>query len=270
MPSPTAPTHLLIDAHIHLHDCFDLARFLDAARNNFQQQGRQLGLSANTVGILLLTEVQGTQAFASLVTQQQQLNQQLSDWEISATEEATSLRLTHTSGQTILIMAGRQVVTQEGIEVLTLITEVTVEDGLSLNETLEKAIAADSLPVLPWGVGKWIGKRGHLVKACLETMTETVFAGDNGGRPIFWPLPNFCKQHRQLPGTDPLPLAYEVDRPGSFGLVTQAPPDWAESWARPGERLKQLLRSPQLEMQTYGRSQSPWRFLKNQSLLRLN
>ncbi|MEM9087223.1 MAG: class I SAM-dependent methyltransferase [Cyanobacteria bacterium P01_F01_bin.53] len=261
------PTHLLVDAHVHLHDCFEVAKFLEAARSNFEQQSQKLGLS-QPVGILLLTECSGVEAFDNLVASQSQLQQQLTDWDISTTEEATSLRFTHRSGQTLLIMAGRQVVTEEGIEVLTLITEETVTDGLSLEKTVQEAITANSLPVLPWGVGKWIGKRGELVEARLGAMPEKVFAGDNGGRPGFWPLPGFCQEHRQLPGTDPLPLEYEVERPGSFGFSIQVPSDWNNH--KPGESLKQLLQSDTAELQTYGRSQSPFRFVKNQSLLRLN
>jgi ubiquinone/menaquinone biosynthesis C-methylase UbiE len=279
MISPSMPTHLLIDAHVHLHDCFDLTQFLAAAKHNFQQQSHQLGLAQSAVGILLLAEVRGAQAFSKLVSQQKQLNQQLAEWEISPTDEAMSLRFTHNSeGQTLLIMAGRQVVTKEGIEVLTLITPDTVEDGLSLEETLADAIALNALPVLPWGVGKWLGKRGKLVQSKLEqppkssseAPCETLFAGDNGGRPGFWPLPAFCQQRRQLPGTDPLPLDYEVQRPGSFGFAIAAPADWANNWATPGARLKQLLASAEVTIQPYGRSPSPLQFFKNQSLLRLN
>ena len=264
MTSLPNPTYLLVDAHVHLHDCFDLSQFLDAASANFQQQSDRLGLDQPAIGILLLAEVKGVNAFTQLVEQQQQLNQQLSSWKITPTHEAISLRLTHTSGQTLLIMAGRQVVTEEGIEVLALMTEGMLEDGFSLEKTLAEAIAANSLPVLPWGVGKWLGKRGKLVASGLAASPDTLFAGDNGGRPGFWPLPSFCK--RQLPGTDPLPLSYEVERPGSFGFVTQAVLDRD----RPGECLKQVLSRPQPDIQTYGRAQSPWRFLKNQSLLRLS
>lgn len=264
MTLPPNSTYLLVDAHVHLHDCFDLSQFLDAASANFQRQSDRLGLDQPAIGILLLAEVKGVNAFAQLVEQQQQLNQQLSGWEISSTHEAISLRLTHTSGQTLLIMAGRQVVTQEGIEVLALMTDGMLADGLSLEKTLIEAIAANGLPVLPWGVGKWLGKRGKLVQAGLASDPDTLFAGDNGGRPSFWPLPGFCK--RQLPGTDPLPLSYEVERPGSFGFLTQA----CLNWDTPGECLKQVLSCPQPDIQPYGRAQSPWRFLKNQSLLRLS
>jgi 2-polyprenyl-3-methyl-5-hydroxy-6-metoxy-1,4-benzoquinol methylase len=293
MTSTLATPHLLVDAHIHLHDCFDLGKFFTAARNNFQQQSRQLGLESTAEGVLLLAEVRGMHAFERLKQTRSQLNEQLRDWTIEPTSEAMSLRVTHTDGQSLLLVSGRQVVTQEGIEVLTLMTPATVEDGLSLEETLNAAIAADSLTVLPWGVGKWLGKRGQLVRDRLEASlpgslqanpqanpgntdpATPLFAGDNGGRPSFWPLPSFCQQRPQLPGSDPLPLAGEVQRPGSFGFVVAAPADWREHAATPGQRLKAWLQSAWLQndqtlLQPYGRSPSPWQFLKNQSLLRIN
>lgn len=256
---------LLVDAHVHLHACFDLTQFLQSALTNFQHQSDKLGLSQPVAAALLLAEVSGVNAFADLVSRCKQ-GQQPADWEICSTAEAATLWLKHASGHTLLIAAGRQAVTQEGIEVLALITAAAIEDRLSLKDTLAAVTAAGGLPVLPWGVGKWLGKRGQLVAAQLQATDAPLFAGDNGGRPSFWPLPDYCQQRLQLPGTDPLPLAYEVKRAGSFGFVTQGHLD--EN--RPGESLKQILLGPQPVVQTYGQSQSPWHFLKNQSLLRLS
>ena len=190
---------------------------------------------------LLLTEIQGVHAFADLARNRSQLNQQLKNWEILATQEDCSLRFVHSSGQVILVMAGRQVVTQEKIELLTLVTDKVVPDGLSLQKSIESAIAADSIIVLPWGVGKWVGKRGQIVQDYLAQQSNLFFVGDNGNRPGFWPLPSFTQQHRTLPGTDPLALAAEVNRPGSYGFAVEAPADWKQNTERPGEALKQLF-----------------------------
>jgi hypothetical protein len=264
MTSQPDQTHLIVDAHVHLHSCFDLAQFLDAALHNFQQQAQRQKLTQPWVGALLLAEVSGVHAFADLASQQR--SDELTDWEICPTSEANSLRLNHVSGQSLLMTAGRQAVTQEGIEVLALITTADIEDGLGLAETLNKAEKADALPVLPWGVGKWLGTRGKLVRSQLKSASPVPFVGDNGGRPSFWPLPDFCQQRPHLPGSDPLPLAYEAKRAGSFGLITEG----SFNWDRPGESLKQILRSPQASIKAYGRLQSPWRFVQNQSLLRLS
>ncbi len=260
-----AQTHLLVDAHVHLHDCFDLAQFLNAALTNFQRQSQQLKLAPPIIGALLLAEVSGVNAFAELKANLQSLNSQMSDWEICATEEDCSLWVKHSDGHAMLIAAGRQAVTQEGIEVLALMTAAVVRDRLTLSDTLEQVIAAGGLPVLPWGVGKWIGKRGGLVKQQLETANAPLFAGDNGGRPGFWPLPDYFQQRLQLPGTDPLPLPYEVSRAGSYGFLTRGDIDWAH----PCKSLKQILLAEKPTIQAYGRSLSPLKFIQSQTLIRL-
>lgn len=256
---------LLVDAHVHLQPCFDLDQFLTAALTNFQQQSQQFRLNQPMTGALLLAEISGVNAFADLLSQQDRLNQQLLDWEICPTSEAHSLWFKHTTGHSLMITAGCQVVTQEGIEVLALITEAAIEDQLSLTETLDQVVAAKAVPVLPWGVGKWLGSRGKLVKEQLQTAQFPLFAGDNGGRPRFWPLPDYAVQGIQLPGSDPLPLPNEVYRAGSFGFLIEGYIDWAQ----PGESLKQILLEPQPMVRAYGRSLSFLKFIQNQSLIRL-
>ena len=221
MSSQAKHTTLLVDGHVHIHDCFDLSQFLAATYKNFSKQAKTLG--SPSVWAILLTEIQGVNAFSNLVNQQDQLNQQLQDWTIESTDENTSLRLKHTSGQLLLILAGRQIVTQEKIEVLALLTDTTIPDGLPLPDTLAKVTESHALPVLPWGVGKWIGSRGTLVEQQFKAANFPLFIGDNGGSPSFWPLPKFCQQQPQLPGTDPLPLTHETHRAGSFGFSPQGP-----------------------------------------------
>lgn len=265
MPSPTEPTALLIDAHVHLHDCFTLQSFLDAVYKNFGQQNKQLNQSA--LWILLLSEVSGVNAFTDLAQQKENLNAQLSGWQIEPTREPTSLRLVHQSGQVLYIMSGRQIVTQEKIEVLALITKTTVDDGLPLTETLNKVNETEALTVLPWGAGKWIGSRGEQVQQQIEAAKVPLFIGDNGNRPSVWPLPDFCRQQPRLPGTDPLPMAHEAKRVGSFGLTIQSANLDSD---RPGESLKQLLRQPKQTLTPYGNLQSPLAFIRNQVQLRLS
>jgi len=262
----TQHTTLLVDGHVHLHQCFDLSDFLASALDNFCAQGQQVEVPLPITGALLLAEVSGVNAFADLVKQQNTLNQQLSEWEICSTQENFSVWAKHTDGHSILLTAGRQVVTAEGIEVLALITDATIEEGRSLPETLTAVEQAQGLPVLPWGVGKWMGKRGKLVQAELQSAQyDHLFAGDNGGRPGFWTLPNFFQQRPQIPGSDPLPLSGEASRAGSFGFVTKGKLDYN----KPGESLKHILRQTQPFIQPYGKSLSPFAFIKVQSLLRM-
>jgi len=253
----------LVDAHVHLHDCFELVPFLDAAIANFKAQSHQQGVTQPITGALLLSEVSGVNAFAERV--KARANTSMSPWNICPTQEDYSCWAKHTDGHSVLIAAGRQVVTQEGIEVLALITEKSIPDGLSIADTIKQIVAAGGLPVLPWGVGKWIGKRGKLVAHQLRTSEARLFAGDNGGRPDFWSLPAYFQQRAQLPGTDPLPLPEEVSRAGSYGFFTQG----ILEEERPGQSLKQILQDPDAAIEPYGRSQSLAKFIKNQALIRM-
>ena len=266
--SLSSETCCLVDAHVHLHPCFDVAKCLNAARLNFQHHANRLKIASPFLGILMLTEISGIHAFSDLADRD---DRAIGDWTIAKTKESVSLKLTHVSGDVLLLVAGRQVVTKEKVEVLTLVTDSEIEDGLSLVETLDRAIAQGSIPVLPWGAGKWIGDRGRLVQTALRT--AQVFAGDNGGRPGLWPLPKFARMRAfagetslvPLPGSDSLPLSSDIERAGSFGFVVQGVLDDA----KPGESLKNLLRNANTTIEPYGRSLSPWTFIKNQTLLRL-
>jgi hypothetical protein len=47
---------ILIDAHVHIYDCFDLEKFFDSAYANFKSAAEQLGHTNDFTGILLLAE----------------------------------------------------------------------------------------------------------------------------------------------------------------------------------------------------------------------
>ena len=56
---------LLIDAHVHVHDCFDLDSFFEQAHRNFQQAAQEHGW-APPMGVLMLTESEGVDWFGRL------------------------------------------------------------------------------------------------------------------------------------------------------------------------------------------------------------
>ena len=56
--------------------------------------------------------------------------------------------------------------------------------------TLSEAIASNGLAIVPWGFGKWVGKRGKALRRALESVdSRQFFLGDNSGRPKFSPTP---------------------------------------------------------------------------------
>ena len=256
---------ILADAHVHIYDCFDVEQLLDSALINFQNTVQKQDSHKNFLGILLLTESSGDnyfQEFSSTKNQQK--------WSFQTTQESISLIASNENNQKLILIAGRQIVTVEKLEVSALFTNQTIEDGLSLKATIKAIIAAEGIPVLPWGFGKWIGKRGKLISELLVNNKFPILClGDNGGRPWFWRKPAYftqAKQHnlRILPGTDPLPIADQFYRPGSFGFMIKA----NLSKEEPGKELKQMLLDPTTILQNYGNLESSWQFLRNQIALR--
>src|SRR4029077_15635911 len=148
---------VLADAHVHFHRGFGRDAFLDGALCNFRRGAADLGLAGPLTCCLLLTESAGVCFFR--MSQEEGGD---GHWSFAPTAEPESLIVRRGDDRLILI-AGRQVVTREGLEALALATAEDFPDGLPLDETLDRIRAAGALPVLPWGFGKWWSSRGSRV-----------------------------------------------------------------------------------------------------------
>lgn len=153
------------------------------------------------------------------------LESEAPDWTVESTDEDDSLLVTSRDGARLLLIAGRQVVTSERLEVLALATAEEYEDGLPLREAAAMVASSGAVPVLPWGFGKWTGRRGRAVRNLLSSPAAShLFLGDNGGRPGLMWEPRMFRFARDrgvpvLPGSDPLPIPAEVRKPGRYGFV---------------------------------------------------
>ncbi len=271
---------LLVDAHVHVYDCFDINKLLDVALRNFNHAAKKLSVDDSFTGVLLLAETSNDHWFQqaygkSIQNQQSSMIANHGRWQIYKTPDKTVLQArqrTDVAGDEsyIYIMAGRQIITAEGLELLALATDCAFEDGLSISSALSVVREQDAIPVLPWAVGKWLGKRGRLLSALLKVEAHSdLCLGDNSGRPVFWRNPVHFQQARLskmhlLPGTDPLPFPAEVGRIGSFGFMVQG----KLSKMQPSTDLKRLLRDGSSKLTTYGHLEAPIRFIVNQIRLR--
>lgn len=270
---------IFVDAHVHIYDCFDLDVFFDSAMANFQTAAKHSGIRNSPFSsLLLLTEGTSYNWFQHVVTKiktGQNSNSFPKRWTITLTGDALSLTACRndSSGEEICLAAGRQIVTAEKIEVLALFCNTNINDGLSLNETVNSIRQRDGVAVIPWGVGKWLGKRGRILQDFLAGCGgKGVFLGDNGGRPWFWPTPALFQLAGEkgisvLPGTDPLPLPHEAMRVGSFGFFLDHPPFDSTS---PATSMRDLLMTGQENLYPFGRLQDIKGFFTNQWQLRFN
>ncbi|MGL5082084.1 MAG: class I SAM-dependent methyltransferase [Microcoleaceae cyanobacterium] len=279
---------VLVDSHVHIHDCFQLDRFLNSALGNFKRNALAVLAKLDTAKsktvanatpgtatvettkfLMCLTEIAPTHYFAQFIKDAGKTSP-VPGWTFHSTAEPESVYAQHLSGEGIFLIAGRQVVTTERLEVLALGTPEQISDDLSLDQTLQQIEQVGAIPVLPWAVGKWVGPRGKRIAAVMGSkVSSRVFLGDNSGRPGFWPYSPYFKlaeaQGRPvLPGTDPLSIDSEADRPGSFGFWIVGEFDQQQ----PGKSLKQWLLNSQATIHPYGSLENPWRFVQNQVSLR--
>lgn len=252
---------VLVDTHVHIYGTFSLRLLLESAVENFASVAERLKLD-EYVGVLLLTSTAREPSLSVLSGRLE-----AAAWTWRPLPGCPPTRAVCASGPNgrLLLLAGSQVVTSERLEVLALLTDGQIPDGLSTEDTIEAVIRADGVPVLPWAAGKWLGHRSKIVRAALLRHHE-VLPADNGGRPALWPLPDIAPAGRAwLSGTDPLPIAGEESRVGSAGILIRGRPDLSDPAA--GLRAAMLDRSnPPVG---YGRPQNLLQFLINQTRLRL-
>lgn len=268
---PVAPAALL-DTHVHFHACFDPATFLQAADGNFARAAHELGLggdAAPLARVLLVMEIGDDTLIGRLERAGERA--ELGGWIARPTAEPGSLALDHPRRQTLLVVEGRQTVTAERLEVLATPCPLELPSGLPLGETLDAAERRRAVPILPWGFGKWTGRRGRAVAGLLESWSPgRLLLADNGGRPALSWKPRLLTLGAQrgfpvVRGSDPLPLAPEVHRVGAFGSLLQGPFDGT----RPVSGVRSLLGGLRQPPRAFGRGVDPFTFLNRQLRLRL-
>ena len=264
--SPTI-ARLVVDGHAHLHACYPASEFLRYASGNAADLAREVGWTGATACVVL-TEGAAEHGFDTLHSRAGQF---VDGWLIERTQEATSLVASAPPDRRLFVIAGTQVVCAERLEVLALGARIRDLDGLPLAAVLDVIRAAGAVPVVPWGVGKWLGERGELVRTTLAAASPgSLFLGDNGGRWSGLGTPReFALADRRgiatLPGTDPLPLAHEVRRVGSYGFMLEGPFEPEFPARSVLDLILRLARSPRVG----GRRVGLRSFVRNQVALRL-
>ena len=141
-------TTLLVDAHVHLHPSFNETRFFRAAADNFATAARELGVERPWRAVLIFTESVGGHRFSAL--RRRAGLAAVDGWRIETTCEATSFRLrTRGEDPPMSVVAGRQIQTEEGLEVLVFPLLDPLTEGRPIRETLRASADAGLTSVVP-------------------------------------------------------------------------------------------------------------------------
>lgn len=159
----------------------------------------------------------------------------------------------------VCLVAGRQIVTRERLEILGLAMRAKIPDGLSTADAIRRVVEAGGIPVMAWSPGKWLFARGRLVRNLIASDQGRVLRlGDTTLRPTLWPEPRLMKLARErgmmvIPGSDPLPFAGEERYAGTYGFVYQG----AFDVEHPAASIRQILTGPGV-ITPVGERCNPW------------
>ncbi len=283
-PASTPPrfaTEAFVDTHVHLYPAYDPGTFFDAAVRNVRRAAEGVSMGeAGAVVVLCLTERPTERAFAELRDTGVTGGGGAGRWRFEDNGEGMTLLGVREGGPgdgaaaaaRVAVIAGRQVVTSERLEVLALGLDGDVEPGLSLEETVLRVQGRGALAVLPYGFGKWHGVRRDAVARLIDrqpTGTQALMLGDNAGRPGFGPRPTLfdmaaAKRMTLLPGSDPLPITMAQRHACTYGVILPGPFDRA----RVGRQVLDGLRDVGPVPRRFGERHGLVSFVRQQVALR--
>ena len=259
---------VLVDGHVHIHRCFDLRALFESAQQNFFAAARTLGLGNRFSAVLLLTESQGANYFSSFLKKATD-NSPVNGWRNQSTMEPDSLIAVSPSDFELTLIAGHQIVSAERLEVLAVCTDRLFKDGGTIPAVIDSVSAANGVAIVPWGFGKWTGRRKKVINRLMCDFAQRPFhLGDNSGRISVWREPPQFRRarlqgQRIFRGTDPMPFPGQENRVGSFGFSISGP----FNRSRPSASMRNLLGSEDIQPTSYGALESPVAFTRHQLMM---
>ncbi len=224
-------TPVIADTHVHLYPVHDTGHLLAGAWDRLQA----LEGASGAWKVLFLTETSREQAFEGLCRGEAGLPD---GWRIACTGDGRGVWL-EKEGRRMLVVAGRQIVCKERVEILALGVRQAMGEGLPAADVVRRVREAGGLPVLAWAPGKWMFGRAGVVRGLFQA-DPALLAGDSSLRCLGWPEPGAMRR-KGLPvlaGSDPLPLRGEEEQAGRYAVRFQVDAEGHE----PVEALLSALR----------------------------
>ena len=216
------PLRIHLDAHAHVYPFHDLPRLLLAALDRMPRR------APTDQRVLALAERADCAFFQALA--QDEIRLPGDRWRVVAWDPDGGVKLRHLPDhRDVWILAGRQIVSSERIEVCALFSDEPIPDGQPARDVVRAILANGGLPALDWAPGKWLFGRGRLVRELVaEFPPAELVLVDTSLRPLGWPAPRLYAQARRagravLAGSDPLPFAGEEDVAGSYHCTISIP-----------------------------------------------
>ena len=261
-------SNIIIDGHVHIYPVYSLPFALRSGINNLKSLlcGLTQDVSSqDTYMVWLLAERYDCNLFNELKGENAELKRH---GVVVYPSERETLVVESSKKITLFIIAGRQVVTKERLEILSFFNNVPWKDyKYSIHEMIQNVQDSGGMPVINWAPGKWSFSRGRVVEAVINRYApDKILICDTPLRNTLLPLPRLMQKARGLGvkiigGSDPLPFAGEERYIGSYGSFIKGifDPEY------PATSLRSLLTDRDIPVQPAGKRNGPFTFLTRQS-----
>jgi len=260
---------LLLDGHVHIYQHFDLVQAFEGGVNNLLRAAKKMkaaSASTDTVPVLLLSERHDCNFFKQAL--ESTLQQEHEGYSFHETDESESLMVKKGDTPYMYIIAGRQIVTCEGLEIISILTNLYIKDRSKTTHQVVNIVNENNgFPVINWAPGKWFFARGKVVESLIDTFDpSTLLLGDTTLRTTLWPLPQLMKKangrgFKIIAGSDPLPFKKEEKIIGKYGFVLEGQFD--EN--KPAASIRSLLKHGNEKLTLIGNRNDPLTFVKRQT-----
>ncbi len=264
----TQKTDFLLDTHLHLYSKFSISKLFDHCCESFSSFSKNRTTSAEFVTFYVRSE---KEPIADEV-----LIGKHDSW---AVVKEQGLYHASSAGRDLYVVPGQQLNTIEGLEVLSIAGgSIDFSPKLSLKELLHEIQNLPDTPIviLPWGFGKWLGKKSNPIKEAIVEFADKVplYVGDIPARTSLLGGAEIINNTRvnTLRGVDPLPMNGEEQRVGSYGTLVTI--ELAESMSA-FEKVNALIESLKnknstpIKFSQFGKRLSLFSNIKSQVLLRV-
>lgn len=203
---------LIADTHVHIYPDYDIKLALHTLRTNLSH------LDDQAICIAFLAERSDCMFFSNF--KKDVAGELRSTLKIRYLENALHLR--EDGYPDLYIFPGRQIITSERIEILSLTLDLQIPNGLAAKEVVNKIRQKGGIPVLSWAPGKWFFKRKKVVKDLIDSnQPGSLLIGDTTLRPTCWAKPLLMRRAVRkgltvISGSDPLPFKGEEQVMGQY------------------------------------------------------
>ncbi len=259
---------ILVDTHTHYYPFCSFTKYFDYAYLNMQTAAKENNSAQSFSAILCLLETATSHNYQDLLDIANSTTK-MGEWQLESLDDNKLLKLSQSDEKELYILPGQQIITSENLELLIIGNTEKIPHKKSVNTYLEKYSKAHLL-ILPWGVGKWLGKRGRIVSQLIQHKNYAFTLGDNSARPSLWRyVPQFTQARKKgiriLAGSDPLPIHKQYKKVAIYGSAMTG------SLQQQGlaDQLREIILNAETDIKNYGHRDGLLRFVFNQLLLRI-